>query len=66
MDEFNRKQIKIDQIFIEMAIVDTISSAKSKSDQNQRSNLAGLESKWLTIRCRTPNGISLVPGSEEC
>ena len=32
MDEFNQKQIKIDQTYIKIMIVDTISSLKSKLD----------------------------------
>ena len=60
MDKFDRKQIEIDQIYIKIAIVDTISSLKSELDQNQRSNLAGLESESSTIRFQTPNRISLL------
>ena len=51
--------IENDQNLIEIVIVDTIWSSKSESDQNRRSNLAGLESKSSTIRCQTPNCISL-------
>ena len=59
MNKFNRKQIKIDGIYMEISIIDTISSSKSELDQNRPSNLAGLESESSTIQCRTPNPISL-------
>ena len=59
MEEFNRKQIEIDQIHMEIAIVDTISSSKSESNRNRQLNSAGLESESLTIQCRSPNRISL-------
>ena len=44
MDIFNRKKIEIDQIYIEITMVDTISLSKSESDRNLPSNSAGLES----------------------
>ena len=60
MDAFNPKQIEIDRIYIKIKIVDTISSLKSESDQNRRSNLAGLESESSTIQFERPNRISLL------
>ena len=51
--------IKLDQILIEIAIVDTI-SLKYELDQNQQSKSAGLKSKLMTIQFGTPNRISLI------
>ena len=51
--------IKLDQILIEIAIVDTI-SLKYELDQNQQSKSAGLKSKLMTIQFGTPNRISLL------
>ena len=52
--------IEIDGNWIEIAIVNTISSSKSESERNWWLNLAGLESVSSMIWCRAPNCISLV------
>ena len=50
--------MKIDQIYIEIAIVDTI--LLLESDRNQRSNLDGLKSKSLMISFVGPYRQSLL------
>ena len=49
-------------IEIEIAIVNSNLSLDFESDRNWRSKLGGLESESSTIRCRTPNHISLQIG----
>ena len=53
--------IKMDWFYIEIAIVDSISSLDFELDQNWRSNSDTNFDSTMTIRFATPNGISLVP-----
>ena len=57
--KIDRFQLKLDRILIDIAIVDSISLLKSKSDQNWQSKPAGLKSESSTIWFGTPNRISL-------
>ena len=52
--------MKVDQIYIEIAIVDMILSLEFESDQNRQSNLDGLKSESSTIRFVGPNHMSFL------
>ena len=48
--KIDRLKSKLDQNYMKIVIIDMIWSLKYESDQNRRSNLAGLESEWSTIQ----------------
>ena len=57
--KIDRLKSKLDQNYMKIVIIDMIWSLKYESDQNRRSNLAGLESEWSTIQFGDPYRLSL-------